>query len=96
MTQAKAKEFVEKLFNDDEFAIKFIEERGVFEKPAVSTDEKEYIEIAKYAKKLGYDFTPEEYKAANDAYFDTLGPMKSIKKAFHIVSLARKVKKAKK
>lgn len=89
----KAREFVEKLYNDDEFARKVILESGIYKAKRGATEEEQKQQITDAANKLGYEISVEEYEAANKAYFESLGAWKSIKKAFHLIKTIKAIVK---
>lgn len=89
----KAKEFVEKLYNDDEFAKEVIIAGELHKKHKGMTEEESNMQIVNAAKKLGYNITREEYDATSKAYFESLGFKKSIKAAFRLVKLVKAVDK---
>ena len=91
MSEAKAKEFIEKLYNDDDFVIEVCKNGGLEvnkEKQASKEGSLENFVIA--GKALGYDFTEAEVTAAQKAYFDSLGAWKSLKKFVHFIRIAKK------
>lgn len=95
MSQAKAKEFIDKTFNDDEFAIEVLK-AGDF-KPG-GRDDVDAAGLAmenfvKAGKKLGYDFTDGEVKKAKDEYFKKIGTWKTIRKVIHFARLNKKARK---
>ena len=100
MTQAKAKEFVEKFFNDDDFTAKVIYESGMDQwkgkKGQDMPDEEQDKAITDAAGKLGYKITPEEYKAAAKEYSEGIGGWQTIKKVFHIAKIGKRVSKERK
>ena len=97
MSVEKAKEFVEKFYSDDEFMAKIIKESRMFrlagEGADKISDQEQHEKIAEAARNNGYDITSEEYASANKEYVDKLGGWKGIKMAFHIVKIAKKVRK---
>lgn len=90
-----AREFIEKVFSDDEFAIEVLK-AGDF-KPGgrddVDTAGRGMENFVKAGKALGYDFTDEEIEKAAKEYTEKLGPWKSIKKVMHFARLNRKARK---
>ena len=92
----KAKEFVEKFYNDDEFAKKAIRAGGLYKSQKGMTEEESKMLIVKAANKTGYDITSEQYETANKAYFDSIGAWKAVKKAFHLIKLMKAVSKEEK
>ena len=100
MTQAKAKEFVEKFFNDDDFTFKVIYESGMDQwkgkKGQNTPDAEQDKAITDAAAKLGYKITPEEYKAAAKEYSEGIGGWQVIKKVFRIAKIGKKVAKERK
>ena len=97
MTQAKAKEFIEKFYNDDDFMAKVICESGMYQWQGKKGQEMEDGEqdkaITDAAGKLGYEITPEEYKAASKEYLENIGGWQTVKKIFHIAKTAKKIAK---
>lgn len=95
MSEAKAKEFVEKTFNDDEFAIEVLK-AGDFKpggKDDVDTAGRGMENFVKAGKALGYDFTDEEIEKATKEYTEQLGAWKSIRKVMHFARLNKKARK---
>ena len=97
MSKAKAKEFVEKFYNDDDFTAKVVYESGMYQWQGKKGQEIEDGEqdkaITDAAGKLGYEITPEEYKAASKEYLEGIGGRQTIKKVFRIVKIAKKIAK---
>lgn len=95
MSQEKAKEFIEKTFTDDEFAIEVIK-TGEF-KPGGKDDKDAADEgmenFVKAGKALGYVFTDKEAKEAFEGYLKPLGTWEIIRKMAHLSHLNRKVAK---
>ena len=100
MSKEKAKEFVEKFFNDDDFTFKVIYESGMDQwkgkKGQNTPDEEQDKAIVAAAAKLGYKITPEEYKAASKEYSEGIGGWQTIKKVFHIAKIGKRVSKERK
>ena len=100
MAQAKAKEFVEKFFNDDDFTAKVIYESGMDQwtgkKGQDIPDNEQDKAITDAASKLGYKITPEEYKAAAKEYSEGIGGWQVIKKIFRIAKIGKRVAKERK
>lgn len=95
----KAREFVEKFYNDDDFAKKVIREGDLVKSNKDKKDNNAQAgteQIVNAAKKVGYDITGQEYEDANRAYFQEIGTFKAIKKAFHLVKLMKAVSKEEK
>ena len=89
----KAREFVEKLYSDDEFAKKLILESGLYKAQKGDGEEKQKQQIVDGANKLGYKISVADYEAANKAYFESIGVWRSIKRAFHLIKLMKAVSK---
>ena len=95
MSQAKAKEFIEKTFTDDEFAIEVLK-TGEFKpggKDDIDPADEGMENFVKAGKALGYDFTDKEAKEALEGYLKPLGTWGMIRKMTHIGRLSRKVAK---
>lgn len=95
MSQEKAKEFIEKTFTDDEFAIEVLK-TGEFK--AGGKDDKDPADegmenFVKAGKALGYDFTDKEAKEALEDYLKPLGTWGIIRKMAHLGRLSKKVAK---
>ncbi len=94
MSYKQAKEFTDKFYGDDAFTTEIIKANSDV-KTNHKPDEKEQLELfVKAGKKAGYDFTPDEFKAASKEYFDTLTGWQAINKILHIAKLAKKVEKS--
>lgn len=95
MSKEQAEKFVEKTYNDDEFALQVLR-AGDF-KPGGKDDEdtagRGMENFVKAGQALGYDFTDAEIEAATKAYFESLGTWKSLKKFMHFARLNRKVQR---
>lgn len=89
MSKAKAEEFIEKFYTDDEFAYQVIKEGRLYWRGDLDEEE----DFAKAAVKVGYDITEEECDDANDDYLEKIGGREAFKKIIHLVKLARKVRK---
>ena len=100
MSKEKAKEFVEKFFNDDDFMSKVIYESGMDQwrgkKGQEIEDGEQDKAITNAASKLGYEITPEEYKAASKEYTESIGGWQTIKKVFHLAKISKQVAKERK
>ena len=92
----KAREFVEKLYNDDDFAKKAIIAGEMHKPQKGATEEDSKRQMVAAADKLGYDITVSEYESANKAYFDQIGAWKAIRKAFHLIKLMKAISKEEK
>lgn len=95
MTLEKAKEFVEKTYNDDDFAIKVLK-AGDF-KPGnqgnADAGDSGMGNFVKAGQALGYDFTEEEVETATKEYLDSLGSKwKALKKFMHFARLNKKAR----
>lgn len=96
MSKEKAREFVEKTYNDDDFAIKVLR-AGDFKpggKNDVDTEGRGMENYVKAGKALGYDFTDEEIEAAHKDYFESIGSWKALKKFMHFARLNKKARKS--
>lgn len=95
MSKEKAKEFVEKTYNDDDFAIKVLR-AGDF-KPGGKGDQdpedKGMENFVKAGQALGYDFTDAEVEVATKEYFNSIGQWKAIKKFLHFARLNKKARR---
>ena len=100
MSKEKAKEFVEKFYNDDDFLFKVIYESGMDQwrgkKGQEMEDEEQNKAIIDAAGKLGYEITSEEFKAANKEYSEGIGGWQVVKKIFHVAKVGKKVAKERK
>lgn len=92
----KAREFVEKFYNDDEFAKEAIRAGGLYKSQKGMSEEESKLLIVNAAKKAGYDINSEEYETANRAYFSEIGTLSALKKAFHLIKLMKAVSKEEK
>ena len=89
MSEAKAKEFIEKFYNDDEFLVDVLKKNeDVFRDQDGEAQTFKAFVIA--GKSVGYDFTEEEGTAAQKAYFDSIGTWGAIKKTIHFARVAKK------
>ena len=96
MAMESAKEFVKKFYEDDDL-IKELYKMGVL-KPAGSYDKnapegEQQRKVVESAQKLGYDFTLDEYLAANKAYGQSIGIFKMISKIRHVGKVVKKADK---
>lgn len=95
MSKEKAKEFVEKTYNDDDFAIEVLR-AGDF-KPGGKDDEDPsghgMENFVKAGKTLGYNFTDAEIEAAHKEYFESIGSWKALRKFIHFARLNKKARK---
>ncbi len=96
MSKEKAKEFIEKAFTDDEFAIKVLQ-AGDF-KPGGGDDkdpaDRGMENFVKAGKALDYDFTDEEAEGALKEYMESIGTWKAIRKVMHFARLNKKARKS--
>lgn len=90
MGKDNAREYVEKMFTDDEF-LKEICRHGGFDEKA-SDDEKMALTL-KAAGEMGYTFSEEEYTVAMEDYFKGKGIFGSIKAFAHMNKIIKAVKK---
>lgn len=91
MEKSQAREFVEKLYNDEEMMKKVLILAGAPDKIKAGvklTEEEQYRDLANAASKLGYNATPEEYQKATKEYFNELGSMESIGRVFRMIAVA--------
>ena len=91
MNSNQAREFIEKLYNDEEIMKQILLLADAPEKIKNGikvSEEQQYRDLAAAASKIGYHATPEEYQAATKAYFKEIGSMESIGKVFHIIAVA--------
>ena len=100
MSKENAREFIEKLFNDDDFAVKAIKTVGaerLLDNSGSSKDigAREQEVQTEMGNNMGFDFSAEEYKAATQDWVKETGISASLKKGIHMNSLAKKVKKGK-
>jgi len=100
MSKENAREFINKLFYDDEFAVKAIKTVGAetllkYSGSAKATEEHQNEVQTEMGNNMGYEFTTEEYKAATTDWVKETGAFESIKKGIHMSGLAKKVKKGK-
>lgn len=95
MSKEKAREFVEKTYNDDDFAIKVLK-AGDF-KPGKAGDagagESGMENFVRAGKALGYEFTDAEIDAATQEYLKSLGTWKAMRKFLHFARLNKKARK---
>ena len=96
MAMESARSFAKNFYEDDEL-IKELYKKGVL-KPAGSYDkdsvgEEQQRKIVEVAKKLGYDFTIEEYRTANKEYGNNVGILKMVKKIRHVGAVVKEADK---
>ena len=96
MAMESARKFAKNFYEDDEL-IKELYRMGVL-KPAGtydknSTGEDQQRKVVDAAQKLGYDFTEDEYKAANKEYGQSVGIFKMISKIRHVGKVVKKADK---
>lgn len=96
MAMESAKEFAKNFYEDDEL-IKELYKMGVL-KPAGGYDKnapegEQQRKVVDAAKKLGYDFTLNEYLAANKEYGQRIGIFKMISKIRHVGKIVKKIDK---
>ena len=91
MNNNQAREFIEKLYNDEEVMKQVLILADAPQKIKAGkklSEEQQYQDLAAAADKLGYHATPAEYQKATKEYFDEIGSMESIGKVFHIIAVA--------
>lgn len=95
MAMDSAKSFVNKFFEDDEFIREFYKNGGFIssEKGSKPDTDAQNAKMVEVAGKMGYDFTMEEYQAANKEYVDSVGAWKSMKKMVHMARTVKKLEK---
>ena len=96
MAMESARKFAKNFYEDDEL-IKELYRMGIL-KPAGtydknSTGEEQQRKVVDAAQKLGYDFTEDEYKAANKEYGQSVGIFKMISKIRHVGKVVKKADK---
>lgn len=96
MAMESARKFAKNFYEDDEL-IKELYRMGIL-KPAGtydknSTGEEQQKKVVDAAQKLGYDFTLDEYKAANKEYGQSVGIFKMISKIRHVGKVVKKADK---
>lgn len=96
MAMESAKKFAKEFYENDE-TIKELYKMGVL-KPAGSYDKnasegEQQRKVVEAAKKLGYDFTEEEYRAANKEYGQSVGIFKMIFKIRHVGKVVKEADK---
>lgn len=91
MNKNQAREFVEKLYNDDELMKRVLILAGAPDKiksGAKPSEAQQYRDLAEVASKMGYYGTPEEFQEATKEYFEEIGSMESIRRVFRMVEIA--------
>ena len=91
MPQEKAREFVEKFYNDEETMKQVLTLAGATEKIKAGqkvSEEQQYKDFAEAAAQMGYHATPDEYKEATKAYLEEIGSWDALGKVFHIITVA--------
>ena len=91
MEKNQAREFVEKLYNDEEMMKQVLIIAGAPDKIKAGvklTEEEQYQDLANAAGKMGYNATPEELQKATKKYFDEIGSMESIGRVFRMIAVA--------
>ena len=96
MAMESAKEFVKKFYEDDElirelYKMEVLKPAGSYDKNAPEGEQQRKVVDA--AQKLGYDFTLEEYLAANKAYGQSVGIFKMIFKIRHVGKVVKRAEK---
>ena len=96
MAMESARKFAKNFYEDDEL-IKELYRMGIL-KPAGtydknSTGEEQQRKVVDAAQKLGYDFTEDEYKAANKEYGQSVGIFKMISKIRHVGKVVKEADK---
>ena len=96
MAMESARKFAKNFYEDDEL-IKELYRMGIL-KPAGtydknSTGEEQQRKVVYAAQKLGYDFTEDEYKAANKEYGQSVGIFKMISNIRHVGKVVKKADK---
>ena len=87
----QSREFVEKLYNDEEIMKQVLILTNAVDKIKTGqklSEEQQYQDLAEAASKMGYHAAPEEYQKATKEYFEEIGSMESIGKVFHIITVA--------
>ena len=87
---SKEKEFLEKLFEDDEFTKKFYKNGGINRK--LNKTEKDEL-LVKAAKKMGYSVSIEGIKKASAEYFKSKGIWGAIKTFIHFNKIIKQAEK---
>lgn len=96
MSTEKAREFVEKFYNDEETMKQVLIIANAPEKIRAGqkvSEEQQYRDFAEAATKMGYEATPEEYKEATKAYLEEIGSWDALGKVFHIITVATELAK---
>ena len=96
MSQEKAKEFVEKFYNDEETMKQVLVLANAPEKIKAGqkvSEEQQYRDFAEAAAQMGYHATPEEYKEATKTYLNEIGSWDALGKVFHIIVVATELTK---
>lgn len=92
MAMESAKEFVKKMFEDDEFTKELYKKGGLTYGNNIPEDEQNR-QTVKVAREMGFDFDEEEYKVANKEYIESLGAWNAVKRLFHLGKVLREAKK---
>lgn len=87
---AKEKEFLIKLFEDDDFIKEFYKNGGINRK--ATQNEKDEM-MVKAAKKMGYSISIEGIKKASAEYFKSKGIWGAIKTFIHFNKIVKKTEK---
>lgn len=100
MSKEQAREFLDKLYSDDDFAVEAIKKSDVDEllNGQGSGDAIEARQNALYTKMgsdMGFDFTEEEFQDATTDYVQDLGAMKALASGLRVNKLAKKIQKGK-
>ncbi len=96
MVKSEAREFIEKMYNDEETMREVLLLTDAPEKIKAGvkeSEEQQYKNFAMAAGKLGYFATPEEFQKATKEYFEEIGSMESIAKVFHVIEVASELVK---
>lgn len=89
----KEKEFLTRLFKDDNFIKDFYKNGGINRKADQNTKDEMMV---KTAKKMGYSISIEGIKKASAEYFKSKGIWRTIKTFIHFNKIVKKVEKERK
>ena len=87
----QAREFIEKLYNNEEIMKQVLilaDATAKIKAGKKLSEEQQYQDLAEAASKMGYRATPEEYQKATKDYFEEIGTMESIGKVFQMIAVA--------